>query len=99
MSTWLRFSIHSRYAFVVTLLLIVLAPIRAQAHPVYGSISGIITDPSGAVVPGATVTVRSVERKTTDTVVSNESGYCLKERLLPGNYEVRGELQGFKTAV
>jgi hypothetical protein len=94
-----RFSSHSRYAFALALLLIVLAPVHAQAQAVYGSISGIITDPSGAVVPGATVTVTSVERKTTDTVVSNESGYYLKERLLPGTYEVKGELQGFKTAV
>ena len=94
-----RFPSHSRYAFALALLLIVLAPVHAQAQAVYGSISGIITDPSGAVVPGATVTVTSVERKTTDTVVSNESGYYLKERLLPGTYEVKGELQGFKTAV
>jgi hypothetical protein len=94
-----RFRSQSRYAFALALLLIVLAPVHAQAQAVYGSISGIITDPSGAVVPGATVTVTSVERKTSDTVVSNESGYYLKERLLPGNYEVKAELQGFKTAV
>ena len=95
----IRFSIQFRYVFVVALLLIVLAPARSQAQAVYGSISGIITDPSGAVVPGATVTVTSVERKTTDTVVSNESGIYSKERLLPGNYEVKAELQGFKTAL
>ena len=65
----------------------------------YGSISGIVTDTTGGVVPGATVTVTSVERKTSDTVVSNESGYYVKERLLPGTYEVKAELQGFKTAV
>ena len=34
-----------------------------------------------------------------DTVVTNESGYFSKERLLPGNYEVKAELSGFKTAV
>jgi hypothetical protein len=94
-----RFPSYPRYAFALALLLIVLAPVHAQAQAVYGSISGIITDPSGAVVPGATVTVTSVERKTADVVVSNESGYYLKERLLPGTYEVKGELQGFKTAV
>jgi hypothetical protein len=66
---------------------------------VYGSISGIVADTSGGVVPGATVTITSVERKTSDTVVSNESGYYVKERLLPGTYEVKAELQGFKTAV
>src|SRR5918911_962004 len=69
-------------------------PIRAQA--VYGSISGTVTDESGAVVPGATVTITDVDRKTTETVTTNESGLYVKERLLPGRYEVKIEVQGFK---
>ena len=65
----------------------------------YGSISGTVTDSSGAVLPGVSVTVTSTERKTTDTVVTNESGFFLKERLVPGTYEVKAELASFKTAV
>jgi hypothetical protein len=68
--------------------------VRAQA--VYGSISGTVTDESGAVVPGATVTITDVDRKTTETVTTNESGLYVKERLLPGRYEVKIEVQGFK---
>ncbi|HEX8183427.1 MAG TPA: carboxypeptidase regulatory-like domain-containing protein, partial [Blastocatellia bacterium] len=68
--------------------------VRAQA--VYGSISGTVTDPSGAVVPGATVTITSVGRQTSDIVTTNESGLYVKERLIPGNYEVKVEAQGFK---
>ena len=45
------------------------------------------------------MTITSVERKTVDTVVTNESGLYAKERLLPGTYEVKAELAGFKTAV
>src|SRR6266568_86720 len=71
----------------------------AHAQAVYGSVAGIITDSSGGAVPGATVTVTSVDRKTSDTVVSNESGRYVKERLLPGVYEVKAELAGFKSAV
>ena len=71
----------------------------AAAQAVYGSIGGIVKDSSGAIVPGATVTVTSLERKTVDTVVSNESGLYVKDRLLPGTYEVKAELAGFKTAV
>ena len=59
---------------------------------------GIVKDASGAIVPGATVTVTSLERKTVDTVVSNESGFYVKDRLLPGTYEVKAEIAGFKTA-
>jgi hypothetical protein len=45
------------------------------------------------------VTITSVERKTTDDVVTNESGLYLKERLLPGVDEVNAELEGFNSAV
>src|SRR5437879_3207866 len=83
------------------LLLLVLAwnAPAARAQAVYGSISGIITDTTGAVVPGATVTITSADRRTADSVVTNESGLYVKERLLPGTYEVRAELPGFKSAV
>ena len=75
-----------------------LAP-SAFAQAVYGSIGGVVKDASGSIVPGATVTVTSLERKTVDTVVSNESGFYVKDRLLPGTYEVKAEIAGFKTAV
>ncbi len=50
--------------------------IRAQA--VYGSISGTVADTAGAVVPGATITIRSIERNTTDVIESNDSGLYVK---------------------
>jgi Carboxypeptidase regulatory-like domain/TonB dependent receptor-like, beta-barrel len=74
-------------------------PRAAVAQAVYGSVSGTVTDDSGGVLPGVTVTITSLERKTTDSVVTNESGFYLKERLVPGPYEVKAELTGFKTAV
>ncbi|MFN2444440.1 MAG: carboxypeptidase-like regulatory domain-containing protein [Vicinamibacterales bacterium] len=70
-----------------------------SAQAVYGSISGTVRDNSGGVLPGVTVTIRSLERQTTDAVVSNESGFYVKDRLLPGTYEVKAELAGFKQAV
>ena len=75
----------------------VAVPARAQA--VYGSIAGTVADASGAAVPGAVVTITSSERATTDSVVTNATGNFLKERLLPGRYEVKAELQGFKTQI
>src|SRR5262245_44976332 len=68
------------------------------AQAVYGSISGTVVDNSGGALPGVTVTVTSVDRKTVDTVTTDESGRFVKERLLPGPYEVKAELTGFKTA-
>ena len=49
--------------------------------------------------PGVTVTITSIARQTADTVVTNESGLFVKERLLPGEYKVQAELAGFKMAV
>src|SRR5438034_3938675 len=86
-------------AVVLVSVIGALAPPQASAQAVYGSVSGVITDSTGAVVPGATVTITSAERKTADTVVTNESGLYVKERLLPGRYEVKAELPGFKTAI
>ena len=60
---------------------------------------GTVTDTSGGALPGVTVTITSVERKTVDSVVTNESGFYVKERLVPGNYEVKAELASFKAAV
>jgi hypothetical protein len=71
----------------------------AHTQAVYGSIGGVVADPSGALLPGVSVTVTSVDRKTSDTVVANESGLFVKDRLVPGVYEVKAELQGFKSAV
>jgi hypothetical protein len=94
----LRFLSH-HYVSVLAMLLVLVTPARISAQAVYGSISGIITDTTGGVVPGATVTITSTERKTADTVVTNESGLYVKERLLPGTYEVKAELPGFKAAI
>lgn len=88
------------YSFILGLLLVLTAfDFDAKAQAVYGSISGTVTDSQGAAISGATVTITSVERKTSDTVTSNDSGLYVKERLLPGTYEVKIEMTGFKQGV
>jgi len=71
----------------------------ARAKSVYGGVAGTITDRTGAAVPGVKVTITSVEGQTADTVVSNESGHYSKESLVPGIYEVRAQLPGFRTSL
>ena len=83
----------------VLMLALVCAAPPAGAQAVYGSISGTVSDNTGAVLPGVPVTITSLERKTSDEVVSNEAGFYTKDRLLPGTYEVRASLAGFKQAV
>ena len=52
-----------------------------------------------ACCPGVSVTITSKERNTSDTVVTDSEGVYRKERLLPGVYEIKADLQGFKQAV
>src|SRR5215471_17398621 len=64
-----------------------------------GSIQGTITDPGGAVVPGATVTATSVATNLATTRQTNESGLYVIKPLPPGEYKVTVSLKGFLTMI
>ena len=69
----------------------------AQSTVYSGSIQGTITDPSGAVVPGAKITISS---KATGQVIhlsSSSSGAYNSGSLIPGDYMVEAQVTGFKT--
>ena len=63
------------------------------------TLSGTVSDPQGAVVPGATVTIKDTDTGQQRQVQTNESGYYRAAGLSPGNYEVRVERQGFRPEV
>jgi outer membrane receptor protein involved in Fe transport len=88
-----------RIVTLVSVLLTLFFTPSALAQAVYGSIAGTVIDQAGGLLPGVTVTITSLERKTVDSVVTNEAGQFVKDRLLPGTYEVKVELSGFKQAV
>ena len=71
---------------------------RAFAQAVFGSIVGTVTDPTGAVVPNATIVVTDVSKGTTETVQSNGSGNYSASRLIPDIYSVKATAQGFNQA-
>src|SRR5580698_9082725 len=62
-----------------------------------GRILGSISDQSGAGVAGATVVITDVQRDTTRTVSTDDSGNYVAPELQPGIYKVRVEAKGFKT--
>ena len=72
------------------------SPARGQA--VYGSIIGTVTDPQGAAVIGAKVTVNSVTKGTSDETTTNDSGNYTVTHLIPDTYNVLVEATGFKVA-
>ena len=85
-------------ALVVVLFLLGNANV-AVGQDVTATITGTVTDPSGAAVVGATVTAKSVERGTTFKDVSNEAGIYRLTQLPVGNYDLRVERDGFQTAL
>jgi hypothetical protein len=62
-----------------------------------GTISGTVTDESGAVVPSATVTISNKATNFSRTITTNTEGLYSAPALPAGDYEVRVELQGFRT--
>src|SRR3974390_533375 len=71
----------------------------AFAQEVTATISGTVTDQSGAAVVGATVTVKSVERGTTYTGQSNDAGLYRIAQLPVGSYDLRVEKTGFQATL
>ncbi len=61
-----------------------------------GRILGTITDQTGGTISGATVTVLDVQRGTTRTLTTEDSGTYNAPNLLPGTYKVRAEFKGFR---
>jgi len=77
-------------------LLCVLWVPGAVGQAVYGSILGTVTDPSGAAVNGAKVSVTSQTKNVTTQETTNESGNYSVTHLIPDVYTVRIEGTGFK---
>jgi len=70
-----------------------------RAQQVFGSIFGTVTDPTGAAVVGANVTITDINKGTKFQVTTNESGNYNKGQLIPGSYQVSIEASGFQKAV
>src|SRR5262245_14834585 len=82
----------------ITAAVFVLVTLSATVFGQSGNarISGTIDDPSGAVLPGVTVTATNTDTGVTTATVSNESGAYNFASLLPGPYKVSAELPGFQ---
>jgi hypothetical protein len=63
------------------------------------TLAGTVTDPTGAVVPGANVKVRSLATNTIRETVSDSAGTYVVPSLQPGDYEIRTTSAGFGTSV
>jgi len=80
----------------IALLASLAAP--ASAQETTGTIQGVVTDQSAAILPGATVVVKHVETGRTQEVVSNETGRYTVPYLRPGTYDLTFSMSGFQAA-
>jgi hypothetical protein len=84
-------------AFVILAIAIVSAsPMYAQVSG--ATLSGTITDPSGAAIAGAKVSITNKATGVTRDVTTDAAGFYSAPNLLPGPYEVTGAASGFSTA-
>jgi uncharacterized surface anchored protein len=81
---------------LVVLLLLSVGVCAAQST---ATLAGTVTDPTGAVVPGANVKVRSLATNTIRETVSDSAGAYTVPSLQPGDYEIRTTAAGFGTSV
>ena len=75
-------------------VLLLCAPLFSQGS--FGRILGAVTDQSGGVVSGATVTVVDTQRGVARTLTTDDAGEYNAPTLIPGTYTVRAEAKGFK---
>jgi hypothetical protein len=80
--------------FLGVLLLAMSAPTFAQTSR--GTVLGAVTDPQGAVIPGATAELKNVETNQTRTSTTNDSGIYRFDAVDLGRYELRLSAQGFR---
>src|SRR6266849_8199608 len=91
-----QISIAAMLTICICLVTLTAQPGWGQA--VYGSILGTVTDPQGAAVANAKVTVTDQRKGTTDTTTTNDSGNYSVTHLIPDVYTVRVEAPGFKAS-
>ena len=84
---------------LAVVVVLVAAASVALAQSFTGTILGTIKDPSGAVVPGVTVTITNAATNVRTEAITDGSGSYVAPELVPGRYTVEATLPGFKRAV
>jgi hypothetical protein len=87
-----------RIAFTVSALILA-SFATANAQQVFGSVFGTVTDPTGAAVTSAKVTITDTNKGTVSTVMTDAQGTYTKGQLIPDTYTISIEAPGFQKTV
>lgn len=90
---------HVNVSLVVLVGFAFLIPVSVWAQAYSSSLTGLVTDPSGAAVPAVELKLTDVNKGYDYTAQSNESGRYLLRSLPPGTYRLTATASGFKASV
>ena len=86
----------NRYLFCVATLLLLAFTSTSFAQDISARIDGQVTDPNGATVTKASVTLTNMRTGEVRTVESNDDGAYTLTQIQPGTYDLSVKAQGFK---
>src|SRR5579863_6800093 len=95
----LRAAVGFETVLFLTILLTLLWSMPSSGQVSGATLSGSVTDPSGAAIPGATVSIKNVGTGEVRDVTSNGDGLYSAPNLIPGSYEASAASKGFSKAV
>ena len=81
----------------ILIFTLLLAPATPSFAQTFGQITGQVTDASGAILVGASVTVTNTQTNQVREAQTNTAGSYVFPNLLPGVYSIKVDLQGFQS--
>src|SRR5216683_4582900 len=89
---------HIKTLLLMAIAVFLVCSVASEAQTITGSVNGTVTDPSGAVIPNATVTATNVDTGVATPTTTNSDGIYNIRFLQIGNYKVTIEAPGFAVA-
>ena len=89
---------HIKTLLLMAIAVFLVCSVASEAQTITGSVNGTVTDPSGAVIPNATVTATNVDTGVATPTTTNNDGIYNIRFLQIGNYKVTVEASGFATS-
>jgi len=94
----LRTRVFRKLATLCAVGLLCACPVAlATGQDIFGLIAGTVTDPTGAAVPHAKITITNQDTRLERVVICDDRGYYVAPQLSVGTYQVAAEAKGFKT--
>ncbi|MGO8719567.1 MAG: TonB-dependent receptor domain-containing protein [Acidobacteriaceae bacterium] len=95
----MRMKCHRGLLCGLVLVMMMAFPAMLLGQAYFGTVAGLITDRTGAVIPGVKLTLTDVEKGYTFTATSNKEGEFLLPSIPPSVYDLTAEMNGFDKAV